>query len=355
MFDIEKESEMDTSKIRYAGNGSFEVEMKEFKTIELNPQRIRRIVERRMITSGPGFDKDYMPTSDELTIMSDMAWSAIRSGQMIDFGHLPNEAIRAASKLSGNLYHKGALAHPFDSPYILLHSWSDPTDIRFEMVGKKNGVMTCAYLVQPFPESGDGVCIDFEAVILEGMNIHGEDVLSVCDRIILDSTETMKHGAPCCNVIPFAFRFPEEMQSNERFRMMATNPLTDSLLESAMSNVLDPIIMMLGALATRNVPRTTVTVPKLNRQRAKAGKVLIPPYDKVDATDYVSAILNHATRARSEPKGGHHASPVPHVRRGHFRVYASGERSFIHATLVNVTEEARKSFVSNRSHYVVKP
>jgi hypothetical protein len=40
---------------------------------------------------------------------------------------------------------------------------------------------------------------------------------------------------------------------------------------------------------------------------------------------------------------------------GHPRHYATGRSIWIADTLVNATEEQRRSFKSNRSHYAVRP
>ena len=107
-------------------------------------------------------------------------------------------------------------------------------------------------------------------------------------------------------------------------------------------------------LNTRNMPRNKVVASeKLNGSCVKRGKPIIPPYDRIDSSPYVTAILSRQDRVAGA-KGGTHASPMMHIRRGHIRNYASGERRFISDTLVNATEDMRKQFVSQRSHYVVK-
>jgi hypothetical protein len=40
-------------------------------------------------------------------------------------------------------------------------------------------------------------------------------------------------------------------------------------------------------------------------------------------------------KKQSQPRGGTHASPVTHLRRGHWRHYKSGKRSWVEAALIN--------------------
>ena len=69
---------------------------------------------------------------------------------------------------------------------------------------------------------------------------------------------------------------------------------------------------------------------------------------------YVTAIqARGARRDTSESLGGHHRSPIPHIRMGHPREYASGKSIFIADTLVNVPPELRQGFKGRRSHYRV--
>jgi hypothetical protein len=107
--------------------------------------------------------------------------------------------------------------------------------------------------------------------------------------------------------------------------------------------------------------RETVTAPeKLQRARRRSGKPPIPPYERVPTEAYVTAIMARgAPKLRGEGMGSH-ASPEPHLRRGHIRTYATGRTSLIADTLVNFSEEAkaafrRGSFFPNRSHYAAKP
>jgi len=330
------------------GNDQFGIEVGESESLILTPERLREISERNALTSGPGLDHSYMPTSQELNHMAEMLREAINRGQMIDFGHWPNDMIKQTSHRVGRLYSEGAMAHPFRTPYIFLHSWSDEKNPSLEL----RKVVTNAYLINPFPNSGDGICIDFEAVELEGTRLESVgNCLTVGNRISFLATESLRDRNATLNVIPFAMRF-YSVKDKDPFDKMEWNE--KRMMDLAASNVLEPLMVALSILNTRGVETQIVTVKEsLNKARMKRGKSRIPPYRRVDSSGYVTAIQRRQERNK-DSQGGHHASPIPHMRIGHWRHYQTGEKSFIRDTLVNATEEMRNAFVSHRSHYTIK-
>lgn len=338
--------------MEYNGNGEFTLGLEDFDTFNLTPERIRELALARKVSSGPGLDSEYMPTTNELDTISDMLYSAVSKGQLIDFGYWPNDMIKATSKRGGKLYVESALAHPFSSPYVIMHSWDDaanPIPKQWLASKQNNGPYVSAYLVNPY--LSDDVCCDFEAMELEGIVVQGDRCLGVGDRINLDANESKACDGYAVNVVPFILRFPSML--NDPNIKAALNRFSDPL-RAAAANVLDPIMTALSILATKGVRSETVNAsPKLAKARTKHGKPAIPPYRKVDSRAYVTAILSRQEHV-SRSQGGTHASPITHMRIGHWRHYKSGEKSFIHDTLVNATEEMRKAFVSHRTHYVVK-
>ena len=88
---------------------------------------------------------------------------------------------------------------------------------------------------------------------------------------------------------------------------------------AAVGNVMDPVMSCLLLLATDGVEVRTIEAPdKLNKHRLKAGKFAIPSHYAVRTEGYVTALTNRRSR-RHGAEQGHHASPVPHLRRGHVR------------------------------------
>src|SRR5215469_14048398 len=108
---MENKIEMDLSNIQ-------------FKRITV--PMLREAVFKHLIISGPGFIEKYMPTSNDLNTLNDMALYAVNRGQVIDFGHWSNDFIKETAIRSGPLYTQGALPMPFTSPWIFIHTWSDP-------------------------------------------------------------------------------------------------------------------------------------------------------------------------------------------------------------------------------------
>jgi len=165
--------------MRFTNNdGEVEVKPDDYAPLSLTPSRLRDIAMRHGVTSGPGVDRSYMPTQNELGVVARSLAHAINHGQMIDFGHWPNGMIKKAAVRGGDLYSAGALSHPFGSPYVILHSWSD------EMNPRMTGTETCAYLVNPF--RNEKLPDDFEAMEITGLSIGGIDCVSVNDRVTFE-------------------------------------------------------------------------------------------------------------------------------------------------------------------------
>lgn len=356
------------ARIGNDGNLVAELSLDDMGYFHLTPERIRDIALSNWIVSGPGFNTKYMPTSIELEVITDMVQHAVNRGQVIDFGYWPNDMIREVGHRGGTLYCQGALGHPFSTPYIILHSWDDPKlpSHEYYVAQGKDGRMTCAYLINPFPQGKD-LCIDFEAMTFEGLEIprrNGKKCLGIGDRVMLDSAASKAAGFYGCQCVPFAFRFmPDKSDpdyaskikffANVEFQKMSSNRNQDDILHAAAGNVLDPIMVALLLLNTRGVNQQTVSFDRLNKARAHGNKPPLPPYRRVNSASYVTALMQRFARAPG-PGTGTHASPVMHVRQGHWRHYKTGERSFIRDTLVNANPELREQFLTSRSHYVVK-
>jgi len=156
-----------------------------------------------------------------------------------------------------------------------------------------------------------------------------------------------------CHVVPATLRFPQEFW-DEYATMVGKEPGIQGSLHSAASNVLDPFCVALLLLNTRGIPTTIVKADdKLNRARIKNRKPPIPSYRQIDSLPYVTSMLRQP-RIPGVDRGGHHASPVPHIRQGHWRNYKTGERTFINDTLVKATPEMREMFKAQRAYYKVK-
>jgi hypothetical protein len=84
-------------------------------------------------------------------------------------------------------------------------------------------------------------------------------------------------------------------------------------------------------LATDGVPRRVQKASQLiNAEHVRKGKPRIPAVTHIDFRRYLEA---------DETTPGHHASPVPHLRRGHIRRLQDGRRVWVRDCLVNASAD----------------
>ncbi len=333
----------------------FELELNKFKFKTVTIPMLRDVVFGRRIFSGPGFVEKYMPRQTELNVLNDMARYAVDRGQVIDFGHWPNSFIQDTAKRVGHLYTQGALPMPFTTPWIFLHSWSDERKelelaTEFKLTDRDfREMQSSAYLIHPIPKEKGQHCVDFEGCCLEGFNIGGLDFLGVGDRVFFDAEKSQEspdeYHVQC---IPMQWRFGDVLDKVPGIRKVYG---WNDPQQAAVGNICDPLVTALALLNTRGIEQETVSVSeRLNKARVKNKKPQIPPYRKVNSATYIAA-LRHHERQRGEPTGDKRASPVMHIRIGHFRNYKKGTRTFIYDTLVKADEAAKEAFKSTRTHY----
>lgn len=322
--------------IRKLMGDGFAVDMENVDEWKPTPAQAREAIFSRLIVAPGAVSPEsqvYAPSFNEVTVTADMSLDAIRNGRFIDFGFWPNDVIKDCGKRGGPMYQRGAFVMPFRKPWLLMHSWEQATAV---------------YLINQLDEHKSSGA-DFEAVELMCGKYSGVGVFAIGDRVWLTTDDSVRvDDQYCVHTAPCVWRFIPGARD--------TFNNGGSPEQAAVGNVLDPIMTGLLILSTLGVRRETVKADdKLNRARVKSGKQPIPPYDRVYSEEYVTALSNRGTRQRGDDKGGHHASPQPHVRRGHMRTYKSGRVALIHDTLVRVSEEARAAFKAGRTHYTVAP
>ena len=331
-----------------------DVDANKLDTVNVGPALFRELVIAGMVSSGPGVIVKYMPTPGEVDTIADMLLDAVTNGRVIDFGHWPNDLIKSRSGRASELYHQNALGHAFMSPWIFTHTWSDPVlDSKLAITDEQPN-RSSYYLVHPLLEADKAIGCDFEITAIEPMIINDKKILCIGDRALLLVQDKPKNAKYAIQCIPNHFRLPIEYW-NDYARAIGRPEGPDGALQDAGANVIEPIMIALLILNTRGIPQETIRASdKLQKARAKNKKPPIPDYRKIDSRPYVTAIMSHATGARREHQGGHHASPIPHIRIGHWRNYKTGERTFINDTLVKASDEMRAMFKSNRAMYSVK-
>lgn len=275
-----------------------------------------------------GVGKQFEATQTEVENIGEAALEAVRAGRLIDFGYLPNAALIEGGVRGGPLYTRGALGHPFRDPWVFCHSWEEAYTV---------------YLVSlvDFDQPAGGRC---EVTELQPVTVKDRRLFLIGDRALLDPDMEVDDSKYAALSVPSPWRFVPGLEEINNGKPPE---------EAAAGNVLDPLMTALLILNTNGVERQTIRADaKLNRAREKARKPPIPPYDRVHAAPYVTAILARGRpRQRGEGQGGTHASPIPHLRRGHLRSYPNGHKTFIRDSLVRVSPEARAAWMQQRSHY----
>lgn len=249
---------------------------------------------------------------------------AVTGGRLFDLGHIPNAVIKSEAGRASGLFEAGHIGHPFREPYAFFHTW----DAGSVGVTKASGVgdyCGSLYVVDPFDmhAASGGVVPEGTFLVCEAQAVQtlGRNVLFVGDAV---SARVVRN--PATGKVGYQAR----LARSALFRRVGPPEV------GAASSLLDPIMSCLLLLATDGIEVKTVEAPeRLNRQRAKAGKPAIPSHYAVKAGAYVTA-LNARTVRRSEPKGGHHASPVPHLRRGHIRHLPSGSTTWVRDAVINL-------------------
>ena len=247
----------------------------------------------------------------DVTYLRNVIKDVVADGRMIDFGFIPNAVIKRESIASRHMYEAGELPHPFES-WLGVTSWE----------GGFNG-----YLVAPHPARPEDTLV----VELYGLSI-AEPKLG--DAVLIYDMVSINAKPGNTLVSPAYMRYPGghvESELEQRNRG---------------SNSLDPLVTMLRLLADAAIPITHVAAPaKLNAARAKKGRHQIPAHNVVHTKDYVSAFQSRAY-VKASARGGHHASPVAHWRRGHMRHLSNGKLVPVKASKVNwrTEEELHRLF-----------
>lgn len=120
---------------------------------------------------------------------------------------------------------------------------------------------------------------------------------------------------------------------------------TKDMQSDTLGGLGDGVLGLSMVMCTKGVPtRVEEASTKLNAKRVRNGKEPLVRVTHVDTQAYYQALENTA-------KGGTHASPVPHLRRGHIRHYANGSTVWIRDCLVNCRSAAE---AAARDHYEVE-
>lgn len=255
----------------------------------------------------------------------------MRTAQVFDFGVIFDQILAKESKRGGKLWGMGHLDVPYRSaiyrykaipdPVVLEEHFSEYDDPEFrERASKASEYCTL------FTKSDDGY-------------LFAADFIRVNE--LRDKHKTAFALSAACIGKPN----PEDIDRWIGMPVSSDFCLLDSASKShAMGAVMDGVIGLSMMLSTRNIKlRVEEVSQKLNKKRASSGKPPLPTVTHVNASHYFEAMRNSAQK-------GTHASPVPHLRRGHMRNYENGRTIWIKDTIVN----ARSISEIQRDHYEVR-
>jgi hypothetical protein len=252
---------------------------------------------------------------------------AIKSGRLFDLGFLPNAVIASEAGRAATLFHGGHIGHPFRKPYCLFHRW-------------EGGGSIYAISQGDFHHLTDGAAQEDAFMICEArcIRVAGKTALLMADAAL----------------------FHIDIERKGYTGMVIRSALHDAQPDDppppgSLGNLVDPVMTALLLLNTDGVPVDRIPAPeKLNKQRAKNLKPLIPAHWRVNTDDYVTALTARRTPGAKHALGGHHSSPVPHLRRGHSRhlhAMHGGGTVWIRDAVVNLKNGNEESVYLGRSFY----
>lgn len=278
-----------------------------------------------------------------------------RQAEVFDFGTLPDGVIRSEAKRAGPLLGRGLLSTPFDACcfwYTLGPSdgWMESLAPVREALGAlwtpdfgPRRYASCAVRLIPpghHCETQTFLVADYIELCREEKAILG--LRPSASLYTFDSVGLVNTKADGTWEGTLLYAQAEELATEAE----VTDPdILAKLRSFTLGSLADGVASCSMLLCTRGIRTRVEPAPaKLNAKRARSGKEALPRVTFVDTLHYLEASKNAALR-------GTHASPVPHLRRGHVRHYRSGREVWIRDALVNCRSLEE---VAARDHYEVR-
>ena len=258
---------------------------------------------------------------------------AVNSGRVFDMGTMPNAAIIREGDRARKLFVAGHIDHPFGSrdpnlsTYALFHRWEGGSSL---------------YMVDAMRWANTPVLKPTTMMVSEAVAYIAEDnelSMLVTGHITMTYFGGGSGGADDNVAI--------------HHTMSPLNLRTDEAMKSFTSNIMQPVLATMLLLSTEGIDHQRHTTnDKVNKRRVKDGKRPIPEHYAINTGPYITALtMTHAQR-KALHQGGTHASPVPHLRRGHIRnlnAMHGGGTTWVRDALVNLrdpTAPLTRSFYS---------
>lgn len=252
------------------------------------------------------------------------------TAQVFDFGLVDDRKIKEEAVRAGPLIGEGYLNLPYKSVVYIYTLVLDPEDVPPGVTETKVKFATLACLVEPeiwTKQHRPGpmfLAADFIFVDPQEFNSKMKYVMMLAGGVVFQSN--IVSGQWSGNVIDRPSKDGIVKQSGETLVSIADGMASLSLM-----------------LATKGVSvRKHNPTARQQKARLKKGKEPLPVVTHVDTMKYYRAMEN--------VEKGHHASPVPHLRRGHVRRLHDDRRIWIKDTIVNCRT---LSDFKDRDHYEV--
>ena len=230
-----------------------------------------------------------------------LARHAVASGRLFDLGHMTDEVMNSEAIRARELYGRRFIDHPFREPWVIFRTWERGT---------------ISYLIIP-DSSADREFIGMEFCPCK---IDEKKVL------VLFRSALIVLGPQCP---------PDHVAGYDLFGS------EESL--ASVSSVSSMTLAAMLLLATKNV-----CIEKVQGRKypGTGSEKPMRDYFRVHTADYVTALMGRSgTRG---PGTGTHASPVPHLRRGHVRHLPDGRTAWVRDCLVGADEG---HFANRRANY----
>jgi hypothetical protein len=280
----------------------------------------------------------------------------LKNAEVFEFGELPDSFLRTESVRGGKLMNAGHLSLPYKAVafwYTLiideasrsrtLAMFKDKPELADEIEVAPTGqrVRYCTLMLghENYIAAFDLMRLDgewLEMAVGDNIEIGLTYYMLVNAALIQGTTDDRWQGLILLDkALPFGGDLSDEGRS---------------VFIGGLADVASALSLM---VATRGVEVRVEPAPvKLNAKRAKRGKPALPRVTHVNTLRYFTALQN-------TQRGGTHASPVPHLRRGHMRHYApdtprggrDGKTVWIRDTIVNARSMDE---VIKRDHYEVQ-
>ena len=251
----------------------------------------------------------------------------ILKAESFDFGLVPSNRIKEEAKRGGDLLGKGLLDLPYET---VIYTYALDT----EEVARLN-----ADKVLPI-DRFRRVTMATREMSLDGGQLHAA----------LDFIVTHQPGAPKDRAWMYTFAGGIMFKIRELGwkGLVVDDPMgRDKKYDTggAIGFIADGVASLSMMLATKGLEtERREPAEKIQQKRASKKKPPLPTVTYVKTQRYYEAIRN------SESKGTH-ASPVPHLRRGHIRHLADGRDTWVRDCLVNCKSVED---MQNRDHYEVE-